>query len=181
MSQPFLGEIEAFAFNFAPRGWLQCNGQILPIQQYTALFSLLGTTYGGNGIQTFALPNLQSQITNGWGAGNQLGEVSGQQAHTLLLAETPQHTHALNAAVVPDPTTNTFHPSATTGLASSIAKQGGTNPVMNLYVADPAPNVGMAAQEIGPSNGGNQAHPNIMPYLTINYCIAMSGIFPSRG
>jgi len=183
MSQPYLGEIEAFAFNFAPKGWAFCNGQIMSIRQNTALFSLLGTTFGGDGVNTFALPNLQSRISNGWGpAVNAMGEMTGELVHTLLQTEVPAHNHTLNAAVVADPTQNTFAAGPTVGLASSTGYNP-TGPVvstMALYAADNAPGVGMGAQVIGPSNGGGQPHANTMPYLTINYCIALSGIFPSR-
>ena len=184
MSTPFIGEIEAFAFNFAPKGWALCNGQIMSIQQNQALFSLLGTQFGGNGVTTFALPNLQSRINNGWGAGNTVGEVSGELVHTLLLSETPQNTHPLNAAVTSGQASNTVAAGPTVVLASSYGYNptgGGSTSTMNLYAADNAPNVAMSTQVIGPSNGGGQPHANTMPYLTVNYCIAISGLFPSRG
>jgi microcystin-dependent protein len=185
MSQPYLGQIEAFAFGYAPKGWATCSGQILSIQQNSALFALLGTTYGGNGVQTFALPDLRSRIAMGQGTGPGLtprvmGEVSGEENHTLLVTETPNHNHSLRVAALPAPATNTQVPGPTVVLAQGLVKPTGgaqTTP-LPFYVADTAPNQPMAPSAIG--NTGGQPHPNLMPYLAINFCISLSGIFPSR-
>ncbi|MDR3537745.1 MAG: tail fiber protein [Acetobacteraceae bacterium] len=183
MAEPYLGQIEIFAFGFAPRNWLLCAGQTLPINQYQALFSLIGTTYGGNGINTFQLPNLQSRIAIGQGSGagltpRVLGEVGGEENHTLLVTETPPHTHPINAAAKAVVANNVDAPGNTVVLAATTGKDkaGGTLTV-NLYVTDQQPN-----QVMGPAIGmtGGQPHPNQMPYTVLNYCIATSGIFPSR-
>jgi microcystin-dependent protein len=166
MADPFVAEIRIFPFNFAPKGWAFCNGQLLPISQNTALFSLLGTTYGGNGQTNFALPNLRGQVPIHVGDGHTLGERAGQSAHTLTINEMPQHLHLLNAANVPA-TTNLA--SSNVVLAQSTASQLYNNPT-NLTPMDPT----------GVTNvGGSQAHENRMPFLTLSFCIALQGIFPS--
>src|SRR5580658_5672139 len=182
MTTPFIGEIEIFGFNFAPRGWLMCAGQLLPINQYQALFSLLGTAYGGNGTNTFALPDMRSRLAMGQGNGQGLtprimGENGGEENHTLLLTETPSHSHQLNVISNPNTASNTQTPSSTVRLSQTTAKVGTTTPALNLYAAG-TPNQAMASASIGTIGG--QPHPNIQPYLALNYCIAMSGIFPSR-
>ena len=174
MSSPFVAEIRIFGFQFAPRGWAFCNGQILPISQNTALFSLLGTTYGGNGQSTFALPNMQDSapMHPGQGPGlslHDLGEQGGEPFVTLLESEMPAHSHALNAAGgdVGDERTPIDRAFArTTGV-------GG-----NLYGAV-ASIVQMAPQALPPA-GGSLPHNNMMPYLTLNFCIALQGVFPPR-
>lgn len=172
MSDPFLAEIRTFGFTFAPSGWALCNGQLLPIQQNTALFSLLGTTYGGNGTTTFALPDLRGrapmQPGTGPGLSNHvLGESGGSETVTLLEAEMPAHTHALRANVTDPGDTSTPGPAA-----SFAASSGGA-----LYQAS-------ADTELDPSAlggvGGSQPHNNLQPYLVVNYCIALQGEFPSR-
>jgi microcystin-dependent protein len=170
MSEPFLGMIAIYGFNFAPRGWAMCNGQILPIAQNTALFSLLGTTYGGNGQTTFALPNLQSRVPIHFGQGPglssyDLGQAAGTETVTLNVNEIPAHPHPVNAT---DGDSTTNKPDNTSILAS-----GG-------FYSNAAPNVQMSPNMIPPSGGGNQPHPNIQPYLALNFCIALEGIFPSR-
>jgi microcystin-dependent protein len=175
MADPFVAEVRIFAFNFAPRGWAFCNGQILPISQNTALFSLLGTFYGGNGQSTFALPNLQGNAAmhtgNDVGPGlsqHSLGEEGGSETVTLLQSEIPQHTHILMAQTNPG---QVKLPGPTTSLARSA---GGF-----AYLASPA-NLGtMAPQTIAPQ-GGDQPHNNMMQYLTLNFCIALQGVFPPR-
>ena len=165
MSQPFLSEIKIVSFNFPPKGWAFCNGQIIAISQNQALFALLGTTYGGNGQTTFALPNMQGQMPIHFGAGFSLGQTGGEQNHTLTLSEIPSHTHqAAGTNAVP-----------TSG-----------SPSNNLWCQDPAnaysdqaPNATMAPGSIGINNGG-QPHDNMSPYLVLNFVIALSGIFPSR-
>lgn len=174
MSNPFVAEIRMFGFNFAPRGWALCNGQILPIAQNTALFSLLGTTYGGNGQTTFGLPNLQGRapLHPGQGPGlsaYSLGQVGGTETVTLTQNQLPSHTHALNGITAPPPATGTV-PDATVGLGRA---SGG-----NAYGAA-ANLVSMSPQSL-PPQGGNQPHNNLMPYLAVNFCIALQGIFPAR-
>ncbi len=174
MSNPFVAEIRTFPFNFAPKGWAFCDGQLLPISQNTALFSLLGTTYGGDGKATFALPDLQGMcaLSQGQGSGLSdyfLGQSSGVETVTLLVSEIPVHSHNLQADAQP---ATTDLPSATTAMARSAGGSG--------YKATPfAPTVNMAFQGLPPAGGG-LPHNNMMPYLTINYCIAMQGVFPAR-
>ncbi|WP_315837401.1 phage tail protein [Bradyrhizobium prioriisuperbiae] len=185
MSQPYVGQIEMFSFNFAPRGWLQCNGQILAIAQNQALFSLLGTMYGGNGTTTFALPNLQSRMPIGYGQAqggpyyNQ-GDFAGEENHTLIITELTRHNHLLMADSTTGAASNGPTPSSTAVLGNS---QGTSiNPPGNYKVqmySNQSPNNTLAPQVIG-LNGGTQPHTNIQPYLVINFCIALNGIFPSR-
>jgi microcystin-dependent protein len=184
MAQPYLGQIEAFAFGFAPRGWAICAGQTLPINQYQALFSLLGTTYGGNGISNFLLPDLRSRLAMGQGTGQGLtprtiGTVGGEENHALLVTETPGHTHLLRVAATPAPSTNTNLVGTTVVLAQGLEQPhtGSTSP-LPLYAADSSPNQPMAGTAIG--SIGGQPHGNLMPYNTLNFCIALQGIFPSR-
>jgi microcystin-dependent protein len=165
VSDPFVGEIRIFAFNFAPKNWAQCNGQLLPIAQNQALFSLLGVTYGGNGIQTFALPNLQGRTTMGVGDLAQ-GTALGTEVETLTVAQMPAHTHALAATTS---TANATAPSGAFFASSPTApyRMGGTT-----TVALDANNVSSA--------GGLQPHNNMQPYAVLNCCISLFGIFPSR-
>jgi len=185
MSQPYLGQIEAFSFGIVPKGWVACNGQTLAIQQYTALFSLLGTTYGGNGVTTFQLPNLQGRVANGQGTGPGLpnynmGDVNGETTHTLTIAESPQHNHLLNVTPAAAAANNTNVPGPTVALtAATVTTQGSTSPFPIYAPVSGNPGVAMSGAAIG-TNGG-QPHPNMMPYLTLNFCIAMQGTFPSRG
>lgn len=173
MSNPFVAEIRMFPFNFAPRGWALCNGQLLPISQNTALFSLLGTTYGGNGQSNFALPNLQGSVPMHPGQGpglslHDLGETGGSDSVILLEAEMPSHTHALMASNQPgeDPQ----------AAGEAFARSLGAS----LYQASNAGIAPMSPNAIAPA-GGNQPHNNLQPYLTLNFCIAMQGVYPSRG
>lgn len=164
MSEPFLSEIRMMSFGFAPRGWALCNGQLLPINQNQALFSLLGTTYGGDGRVNFALPDLRGRVPIHTGSGHTLGERGGEQAHTLNIAELPTHTHILNG------TTNTGNIPVPTGniLADSPSQ---------LYAA-PGNLTSLSPGSVV-NTGGSQAHLNMQPFLTINFCIALQGIFPS--
>ena len=170
---PFIAEIRILPTTYAPKGWAFCNGQLMPISQNTALFSLLGTTYGGDGKSTFALPNLQgcAPMHPGQGPGlslHDLGETGGAQTVTLLQSEMPAHSHACRASSDPGELQG---PSATRTIARSANGFA--------YVAGPA-NVAMAPEVLPPA-GGNQPHNNMQPYLTLNFCIAMQGVFPSRG
>jgi microcystin-dependent protein len=171
MSDQFLAEIRIFPFNFTPSGWQQCNGQILPISQYAALFSLLGTTYGGNGTSNFALPNFQGLVPvhQGTGAGlsnYSLGETGGSPTVTLLGNQTPTHTHSFSG----DPTAK-----------KEITNIGNAAPAgaSTAAYSTSAPNTPMAASMLVAA-GGSQPHNNMQPYLTLNFCIAMTGIFPAR-
>ena len=174
MADPFVAEIRIFGFNFAPTGWAQCNGQLLPLSQNTALFSLLGTTYGGNGKSNFALPNLQGSVPMHPGQGpglslHDLGEQAGSQFVTLLQSEMPAHNHMVMANIPP----GLLQVGAQDrGLARS---QGG-----NAYTAANSPLVQFAFQTPGLA-GGSLPHNNMMPYLTLNFCIALQGVFPPRG
>ncbi len=164
MATPYLGEIKIFSFGFPPKGWAACNGQLLPINQNQALFSILGTTYGGDGRVNFGLPNLQGRTPVHVGNGFTLGQNGGEQSHTLTLSEMPQHTHPAFAS-------------------SAAADQG--SPTNNLWAPgneatfDAAPNTPMNPATTT-AVGGGQPHPNQSPYLVLNICIALQGIFPSR-
>ena len=173
MADPFVAEIRIFPFNFAPKGWAWCDGQLLPLSQNTALFSLLGTTYGGNGKSTFALPDLQGRapMHPGQGPGlslHDLGETGGSETVTLLESEIPSHSHALRAYRT-DPA-DRFQP---TGAVLARANNGfAYNAAANL--------VSMSDQSLAPA-GGDQPHNNMQPYLTFYFCIALQGVFPPRG
>jgi microcystin-dependent protein len=168
MAEPFLSEIRLMSFVFAPKGWALCNGQLLPINQNQGLFSLLGTTYGGDGRVNFALPDLRGRVPIHFGSGHTLGERGGEQAHTLSIAEMPTHTHLVNAVAVPAPDPE---PSPrTSNLLSESSAQSLYTGVGNL--------VAMAPSSIA-NVGGSQTHLNMQPFLTLNFCIALQGIFPS--
>lgn len=166
MAEPFLSEIRLMSFVFAPKGWALCNGQLLPINQNQALFALLGTTYGGNGMTDFALPDLRGRTPIHVGSGHTLGERGGEQAHTLSIAELPTHAHVWQASGSPA-TTNV--PSTSTVLAQSTGDQA-WGPGSNL--------VAMSSGTVT-NTGGSQAHLNMQPFLTLSFCIALQGIFPS--
>ena len=167
MSEPFLSEIKIMSFNFPPKGWAMCNGQLLPINQNQALFSLLGTTYGGDGRVNFGLPNLQGRTPIHVGNGHTLGEQGGEQAHTLSISELPAHTHIASAANVP-----------ATSNAPSNARMISQSVGANMYAA--ASNLGAMSTQALPVVGGSQAHLNMQPFLTLTFCIALQGIFPSQ-
>lgn len=171
MSAPFIGQVSIVSFNFAPRGWAFCNGQLLPINQNQALFSLLGTTYGGNGQTTFALPDLRARVPVHAGAGLTLGESSGEEAHTIVLGELPAHTHTVlgtpNQATTTTPVGNVL---------AEKARRG-----KNVYAPSPiGPDVQRLADTSVSSVGSGQPHANSQPSLTLNFVIALQGIFPSR-
>jgi microcystin-dependent protein len=167
MAEPFLSEIRIMSFVFAPKGWALCNGQLLPINQNQALFSLLGTTFGGDGRVNFALPDLRGRTPIHVGSGHTLGERGGEQAHTLSIAELPTHTHVLSATTAVS-TTNT--PATNLMLAQSTAADLYAGGAGNLVAMSPA-----AISNVG----GSQAHLNMQPFLILNFCIALQGIFPS--
>ena len=177
----FVGEIRIFPINFAPKGWMPCNGQLLPISQYAALFSILGTTYGGNGKTTFALPNLQGRVALNPGHGpgltnRNLGEMGGNPTVTLLSSEIPAHTHPLFFTDA-QATTNTPAADVMPAFNASLNFPGITKPV-NTY-AETSPNAVFAPQTLSIA-GGSQPHNNMQPYLVLNYCIAVQGIYPMR-
>ncbi len=165
MAEPFLSEVRIFSFQFAPKGWALCNGQLLPINQNQALFSLLGTTFGGDGRVNFALPNLQGRVPIHTSGGHTLGEPGGEQAHTLSGQELPVHRHLVN---VTNATADQQYPTTTTfwaGGSSSAGFHQNHNTTMDPGTISPI--------------GGSQAHLNMQPFLTLNFCIALQGIFPS--
>ena len=171
MSEPFLGEIRMFGFGFAPQGWAQCNGQLLPISQNTALFSLLGTTYGGDGRTTFALPDMQSRVPVCQGQGPGLssyaeGQAGGAETVTLAATQMPGHTHPVKAS----------------SSAADSDQPGGralARTASHSYTAQPDTSTVMNANMLG-DTGGSQPHNNIQPYLAVNFCIALTGVFPAR-
>jgi microcystin-dependent protein len=164
MAEPFISEIKIVSFNFPPKGWALCNGQLLPINQNQALFSLLGTTYGGNGQTTFALPDIRGRIPIHMGGGHTLGESAGAQSHTLTTNELPTHQHAWQG--------NSQNASGSVAVGNLVASSN------KLYAA-PAALTSINPATVG-NVGGSQPHENRQPYLTLNYVIALTGIFPSR-
>lgn len=166
MATPFLSEIKIFSFDYAPKGWALCNGQTLPINQNQALFSLLGTTYGGNGVQTFQLPDLRGRTSiHPDNSSFILGQKAGEENHTLIQGEIPPHTHQLNAS------SNNANQAAPAG--NLLAKSGSLAMYANTQDGT------TSAALIG-NSGGSQPHTNLQPYLVLNFCIALTGIFPSR-
>jgi microcystin-dependent protein len=173
MADPFVGQLTLVGFNFAPVGWQLAAGQIIPISQYTALFSLLGTQYGGNGTSNFALPNLQGAVAPGFGQGAGLsdyvqGETGGSSNVTLTTSQTPSHNHSCMAKSV---------------LADQMSPVGNSmadSKAGNLYTNTATPLTPMAQAALPPFNGGSQPHNNMMPYLGMYWIIAFNGVFPSR-
>ncbi len=163
MAEPFLSEIRMFSFVFAPKGWALCNGQLMPINQNQALFSLLGTSFGGDGRVNFALPDYRGRVPLHVGEGHTLGERGGEQAHTVSIAELPQHAHVLNAA--------------TAGAETSLPAGNVLGPALNAYA--PPSNLTSLQPGTVTNVGGSQAHLNMQPFLTLSFCIALQGIFPS--
>ena len=163
MAEPFLSEIRIMSFVFAPRGWALCNGQLLPINQNQALFSLLGTTFGGDGRVNFALPDLRGRVPIHVGSGHTLGERGGEQAHTLSIAELPTHTHVLQAQ---------------SGNATTNSPSGALLANSTAVYHSPSSLVALSPSSVT-NTGGSQAHLNMQPFLTLSFCIALQGIFPS--
>lgn len=165
MSEPFIGEVKLFANSYAPRGWALCNGQILPINTNQALYSLIGTTYGGDGVTNFALPDLRGRVPIHTGAGIPLGQSAGEEQHTLTIQELPNHTHQVHASTNP---------------------ANAPSPLNNAWAAQPgqyqAASGTLSQMNTGAisSAGNSQPHNNMQPFLVLNYCIAVQGIFPSR-
>jgi microcystin-dependent protein len=179
MSDQFVAEIRIFPLNFAPTGWAFCDGQLMPISQNTALFALLGTTYGGDGKSTFGLPNMQDNAPMQPGTSTGLsqrflGEASGVETVTLLQSEMPFHTHSVQAANVNG---NTDQPTGAALSRGQFSFQGNSGSVPYYFTGAPA--TMMAPQAIAPAGGG-LPHSNMQPYLTLNFCIALQGIFPQR-
>lgn len=177
MTTPFVGEIQLFGFNFAPIGWALCDGSTLQIRQYTALYSLIGTTYGGNGTTTFQLPNLMARAACSQGSGpgltpRLLGQTFGDSQVALTQSNMPAHTHAMTLFEQTDSSKRVGMPAANYGVLSP----GNTS----AFVGNTNPNVGFSPNTIGPS-GGNSPHENRQPYLALNFCIALQGQFPSFG
>jgi microcystin-dependent protein len=174
---PFQAQIEIFSFNFAPRGWALCNGQLLPINQNQALFSLLGTTYGGDGRTTFGLPDLRSRVPIHMGAGYTLGERGGEENHTVNLSEMPVHLHTVNTDATGAPSQS--QPAANNVLSKSIgAASGGGSFGVGIY-GTTAASGSLDSRTIG-NSGGSQPHNNLMPYLCVSMCIALQGIYPTQ-
>jgi microcystin-dependent protein len=177
MSQPYVGEIRMFAGNFAPAGWMFCDGSLLPISEFETLFNLIGTTYGGDGQATFALPNLLGRVPIHMGNGpggftNVLAQSGGTETVTLTAAQTPVHTHGWTVMSV-------------AGTADKEKLPGGylangTAPGNTVYTNDPAPAAQLSPSMVGPFVGGSQPHNNVAPYLAVNFIISMFGVFPSQ-
>jgi microcystin-dependent protein len=183
MTDPFLSEINLFSFNFAPRGWTMCAGQLLPINQNQALFALLGTTYGGNGLTTFALPDLRGRVPLGMGAGHILGQIGGVEAVTLAITELPQHVHPIDPAaiaVTPKASSTNANQRSPVGGVPAVEAAGVTatysNAASNGNMRTGGVTVALAAQ----ATGGTQPHTNLQPFLVAAYCIALQGVFPSQ-
>jgi microcystin-dependent protein len=180
MGTPYMGELRIMSFNFAPKYWAQCNGQLLPINQNQALFSLLGTMYGGNGQTNFALPDLRTRVPAHVGSGLVQGTVLGQYSHTLINTEMPQHLHFLMADANTAATSNSATPAAGTSFGQTIGKPSqGANFTYNMYSNTISNLTAEAPASLG-NAGGSQPHENRQPFLTLNICIALQGIFPSR-
>ncbi len=169
MANPYVGEIRLMSFVFAPRGWAQCNGQLLPINQNQALFSILGTTYGGNGTTNFALPDLRGRVPLHFGSGISQGQRAGSESVTLTASQMPQHVHALQSS------TDFANASVPGGALPAAKPRGG----IDVYVPAGSPAVPLNPAAVA-NTGSNQPHENRQPFQTVNFCIALTGIFPPR-
>ena len=169
MSEPFLSEIKIFGFNFAPRGWSKCDGQILPINQNQSLYSLLGTTYGGDGRTSFALPDLRSRVPIHFDGTFRQGQKDGEENHIVTEAEMPSHTHAFHTASA-----------AATQQRNDTPAGGGVLADSNISIYRAGAGSGTTTLQGISSVGGSQQHQNMQPYTTLNFCIALQGLFPSR-
>ena len=179
MSQPFIGEIRAFGFQFAPSGWAFCNGQLMNIADNNALYAVIGTTYGGDGNVTFALPNLQGQVPMHWGTGpggfnTSIGQVQGTTSVTLTQAQTPSHSHTITVMAVPSGGVV-----ERTAIPTSVSYIADSNPDGVYNETTPTFDAPFAPNAITPV-GGSQQHDNMQPYLAVNFCMSLFGIFPSR-
>jgi len=176
MATPFLGEIKIISWNYPPKGWAFCNGTLLPINQNQALFALFGTTYGGDGRQTFGLPNLQGRVPISFSNAFTQGQAGGETTHTLNISELPAHTHLMqaNASIVTGVGLNT--PDPTKAISEAKSAQTGTPAVQNFGTSNLTP---MSSASVG-NTGGNQPHNNLQPYLVLNMIVALQGVFPSR-
>jgi len=185
MSDPYIGQIEVFAFDFAPKGWALCDRRLMLISQNQALFSVIGTTFGGDGIKNFALPDLRGRTPIGQGNGLGLtprlvGDAMGEENHTMTINEMPYHNHGLGVLYNPDLAKNTYMPDNTVVLAKATGMDKSGNPlVMTPYVNESAPAAAMSPTAI--SQAGGAPHPNMMPYLTLNVCISLTGPIPPEG
>lgn len=180
MGTPYMGELRIMSFNFAPKYWAQCNGQLLSIQQNQALFSLLGTTYGGNGTTTFALPDLRTLVPAHLSSSYPQGAVVGEYSHTLIQTEMPQHLHFLKADATHAGDTNVATAATGNSFGQTYGKPSSGAPIsFNMYSTTLSPAAPMAPQALGIA-GGSQPHENRQPFLVLNICIALQGIFPSR-
>ena len=171
MSTPFLGEIKLVSFNFAPKGWAMCNGQFLPINQNQALFSILGTTYGGNGQTTFALPDYRGRVPVHRGSDNKEGTAAGQEFHTVTMSEMPAHNHPLNASSSQADQATLLTPPGNTPNILAAVQGNQYAPAASLTTLEPSSVTNL---------GGSQPHENRQPFLVINFVIALQGIFPSQ-
>jgi microcystin-dependent protein len=183
MSEPFLGQITLYGFNFAPYGWVPCNGQLLPVSQYGGLFSLLGTAFGGNGTTTFGLPNLQGTVPVGQGTSSigttyTVGETGGSESVTLNNTTVPPHTHTISAAKA---TADKNTLAANLVPADGTAGGHGRGHAVNIYALPTAGTQVPLASSAIPTAGGNIPHENMQPTLAANWCISLSGVFPTRG
>lgn len=180
MSDCYMGELRIMSFNFAPKNWAMCNGQLMSIAQNQALFSLLGTTYGGDGVTTFALPDLRTRAPAHIGQGLVQGEILGQYAHTLTIAEMPQHMHFMSMNSTSAATGNTAEPAAGNNFGQTIGKPTSGN-TFDFFMYGPANTANSTLSPYALTMvGGNQPHENRQPFIGLTICIALNGIFPSR-
>jgi microcystin-dependent protein len=179
MGTPFLGELKIVGWSGQPQGWAFANGQFLPINQNQALFSLLGTTYGGNGQTTFALPNMQGRVPIHFGDGFILGQAGGENAHTLTISEMPAHNHIIRADATTAATSNIVTPAAGHSLGQTVGVPSQGSPfALNIYSTN-AVSAALAAGTVS-NTGGSQPHENRQPFTVLNYIIALQGVFPSQ-